>query len=452
MRASKSASDKRVFVIGVGMTKFIKPGKDDNPDYHVLAKQAGLRALHDAGIPYADVEQATCSYVYGDSCSGQRALYEIGMSGVPVYNVNNNCASGSTALYIGYTLVKGGLHNCVMALGFERMQKGSLKSQFNDRESPLGKFTDAVKQHGTYDEKMPFAPLYFGNAGLEHMKRYGTKEEHFNKVAYKNHLHSVNNPYSQFRDQYTMEEITQSPKVFGPLTKLQCCPTSDGAACVILASEEYVKEQGLENQAVEILGMVMESDDHKTFTEQSMMNLVGYDMTERAVQKLYKQTHVSPSQVQVCELHDCFSANELISYESLGLCPKGKAGSFIDNNAFTYGGQVVVNPSGGLISKGHPLGATGLAQCSELVWQLRGLAGKRQVKNCQLGLQHNLGLGGAVVVALYRKYNQQAAKRTDQSADPEVLASLEKEGKLVSQRQSVASMSSIEKQSQQQRL
>ena len=437
--------DRKVFAIGVGMTKFIKPGKEDNPDYHQMAKQAGLRALHDAGIDYKQVQQVTCSYVYGDSCSGQRALYEIGMSGVPVYNVNNNCSSGSTGLYIGYTLIRGGMHDCVMALGFEKMQKGSLKSQFNDRENPLSKFTDTVKVAGEYKENFPFAPMYFGNAGLEHMQKYGTREEHFAKVAYKNHLHSVNNPYSQFRDQYTLEEITKSPRVFGPLTKLQCCPTSDGAACVILGSEKFVKENGLENQAVEIMGMVLESDNQETFQDKSMMNLVGYEMTGRAAKKLYKQTQIDPSQVQVCELHDCFSTNEFITYEGLGFCPKGGAASFVDSNQNTYGGQVVVNPSGGLISKGHPLGATGLAQCAELVWQLREMAGKRQVTNCRLALQHNLGLGGAVVVALYRKYNDKPSDRRDQTADPELLEKLEKENKLVSQRPSdVRRMDSFE--------
>lgn len=440
----ESCGGRKVFVVGVGMTKFIPPGKPGNPDYHEMAKQAGLRALHDAGIDYSHVQQVTCSYVYGDSCSGQRALYEIGLTGVPVFNVNNNCSSGSTGLYIGHNLIRGGLHDCVMALGFEKMQKGSLKTQFDDRENPLAKFTQVVKEDGEFKENFPFAPLYFANAGLEHMKKFGTREEHFAKIAYKNHLHSVNNPYSQFRDQYSLEQILKSPRVFGPLTKLQCCPTSDGAACVILASERFVKERGLEDQAVEILGMVLETDNQHSFKERSMMNLVGYEMTGRAAQKLYRETRVSPSQIQVCELHDCFSTNELITYEGLGFCGKGQAAAFVDSNQNTYGGAVVVNPSGGLISKGHPLGATGLAQCSELVWQLRGMAQKRQVPNAHLALQHNLGLGGAVVVAIYRKWNKQASRRSDQSSDPDVLEALEKQGKLTSQRPSdVESLGSI---------
>lgn len=319
-----ATNDRRVFVVEVGMTKFIKPGVPGNPDYHEMAKQAGQRALHDAGVDYSKIQQVSCSYVYRDSCSGQRALYEIGITGVPVFNVNNNCSSGSTGLYISYSMIKGGIHDCAMALGFEKMQKGSLKSHFDDRENPLSKFTDGIKDYGQYKENFPFAPLYFANAGMEHMKMYGTKEEHFAKVAYKNHLHSVNNPYSQFRDKYTLEQISKSPRVFGPLTKLQCCPTSDGAACVILASESFLKANRLEDQAVEILGMVLESDNQHTFADKSLMNLVGYEMTGRVANKLYTMTNKDPSQVQVCELHDCFSCNELITYEGLSLCPRGR--------------------------------------------------------------------------------------------------------------------------------
>jgi acetyl-CoA acetyltransferase len=191
--------------------------------------------------------------------------------------------------------------------------------------------------------------------------------------------------------------------VYEPLTKLQCCPTSDGAGAAILASEAFVKKHGLQDQAVEILGMAMTTDYASSFDEKSDIKLVGYDMTKKAAQKVYEQSGQGPENVDVVELHDCFSANEMITYEALGLCPEGKAGEFVDSGAQTYGGQVVVNPSGGLISKGHPLGATGLAQCSELNWQLRGQADKRQVDGAKLALQHNLGLGGAAVVTMYRK-------------------------------------------------
>jgi sterol carrier protein 2 len=242
----------------------------------------------------------------------------------------------------------------------------------------------------------------FGNAGLEHNEKYGTTPEHFAKIGYKNHKHSVNNPYSQFQDEYSLQDILNAPTVFGPLTKLQCCPTSDGAGAAILASDDFVKKHGLEDQAVEILGMAMTTDYPSSY-EGSMIKMVGSDMTRAASQKVYEQSGMGPENVDVVELHDCFSCNELITYEALGLCEEGKAGEFVDSEAQTYGGQVVVNPSGGLISKGHPLGATGLAQCAELNWQLRGQAEKRQVDGAKIALQHNLGLGGAAVVALYRK-------------------------------------------------
>jgi len=417
----------RVFVVGNGMTKFLKP-RTGNPDYPEMAKQATLRALRDAGISYDKVQHAAVGYVYGDSTSGQRAVYEVGLTGIPIINVNNNCSTGSAALYYAANLVRGGLVDCALALGFDKMFTGSLKMGMTDRASPMDNIINMTKEVKEWG-KGPFAPQIFGNAGIEHQEKYGTKNEHFAKVAYKNHLHSVNNPYSQFRDKYTLEQISQSPAIYGPLTKLQCCPTSDGAAAAIVVSEKFVRENKLENQAVEIIGMVMKTDPPSSFKEKSLMKAAGYDMSKNAARELYLTTGVTPDQVQVVELHDCFSANELITYEALGLCPEGKAGEYIDKNEFTYGGKYVVNPSGGLISKGHPLGATGLAQCAELCWQLRGMAGPRQVKDAKIALQHNVGLGGAVVVGLYKKYNTKKGwDREDQSADPEVLEKFERGG------------------------
>jgi sterol carrier protein 2 len=235
------------------------------------------------------------------------------------------------------------------------------------------------------------------------MDKYGAKPEHFARIGFKNHKHSVNNPYSQFQDEYSMEQISAASMVYEPLTKLQCCPTSDGAAAVVLASESFVKERGLQAKAVEILGMSMVTDLPSSFSERSCIKLVGYDMTQKAAQKVYEQSGHGPDEVDVVELHDCFSANEMITYEALGLAEPGQAYKLVADDAFTYGGKVVVNPSGGLISKGHPLGATGLAQCAELNWQLRGEAQKRQVGGAKLALQHNLGLGGAAVVSMYQK-------------------------------------------------
>lgn len=394
-------SPKRVFVIGVGMTKFEKPGRRPDFGYPAMAQEAVGKALKDAKVSYKDIEQAAVGYVYGDSTCGQRALYEVGMTGIPIYNVNNACATGSTALFMARNIIMSGQANCVLALGFEKMERGSLSSKYTDRESPMEKHVETLLKVADI-EAAPLTPQLFGKAGMEHMKKYGTTPVHLAKIAYKNHLHSTNNPYSQFQEKYTLDQILDSPMITSHLTKLQCCPTSDGSGAAILASEEFVIAHGLQDQAVEILGMEMTTDLPSTFEENSPMKIVGYDMTKTAAQQLFNKTGYSPSEVDVVELHDCFSANELITYEALGLCGEGEAGWLIDSGNNTYGGKYVINPSGGLISKGHPLGATGLAQCSELCWQLRGEAGKRQVKGATVALQHNLVLGGAAVLTLYK--------------------------------------------------
>jgi sterol carrier protein 2 len=392
---------RKVFVIGVGMTKFEKPGSKawDYPD---MAKEAGEKALADAGIPYAEVQQACVGYCYGDSTCGQRAVYQLGLTGIPVYNLNNNCSTGSTALFMAKQFVEGGIADCVLALGFEKMEKGSLGAKFTDRTNPLDKQFELMVDLRGFGTAPPTAQ-FFGNAAREHMERYGSKPEQYAKIGLKNHKHSVNNPYSQFQDEYSLDDILKAPMVYEPLTKLQCCPTSDGAAAAIVASEDFVRRHGLHAKAVEIAGMAMTTDFETTFSERSCIKLIGADLTRKAAEKVYQQSGLGPENVDVVELHDCFSANELITYESLGLCEPGKGGELIDSGAVTYGGKVVVNPSGGLISKGHPLGATGLAQCAELNWQLRSQADKRQVPGAKVALQHNLGLGGAAVVTMYRK-------------------------------------------------
>jgi sterol carrier protein 2 len=392
---------RKVFVIGVGMTKFEKPGRREKFDYPDMALEAGEKALKDAGISFNEVQQACVGYCYGDTTCGQRAVYQLGMTGIPIYNVNNACATGSSALMLGRQLIEGGVADCIMALGFEKMEPGSLGTKYTDRTSPMDKHVRMMAE--TYEiSGAPLMPQMFGNAGIEHMKKYGTKPEHFAKIAWKNHKHSTNNPYSQFQDEYSLEQILKAPSVHEYLTKLQCCPTSDGSACAILASEDFVRRHNLQSQAVEIVAQAMYTDFPSTFNEKSCIKVVGYDMTKKAAQDVYRKAGLGPQDIDVIELHDCFSANELITYEALGLCPEGKAGEFIDRGDNTYGGKFVINPSGGLISKGHPLGATGLAQCAELCWQLRGLAGKRQVKDAKVALQHNVGLGGAVVITIYR--------------------------------------------------
>ncbi len=392
---------ERVFVVGVGMTKFEKPGGRDW-DYPDMARESGTKALEDAGIPYDAVEQVAVGYCYGDSTAGQRAVYEIGLTGVPIYNVNNNCSTGSTALFMGKQFIEGGLNDCVMALGFEKMEKGSLGIKYMDRTVPMDKHMERMMAMREFTPAPP-APQMFGNAGREHMERFGTSPEVFAKIGYKNHKHSVNNPYSQFQDEYTLQEILDAPMVYEPLTKLQCCPTSDGSGAAILANERFVREHGLEDQAVEITGMSLRTDFPSTFEEDSDRKLVGVDLSAAAANDVYEQSGKGPEDVDVIELHDCFSANELVTYEGLGLCKEGEAGHLVNDDATTYGGEWVVNPSGGLISKGHPLGATGLAQCAELNWQLRGEADARQVDGASVALQHNLGLGGAAVVTMYEK-------------------------------------------------
>jgi acetyl-CoA acyltransferase len=392
----------RTFVIGVGMTKFDKPGTKEG-DYPDWAQEAGSKALEDAGIAYDEVQQAYAGYCYGDSTYGQRALYQLGLTGIPVVNVNNNCSTGSSALFLARQAVKGGIADCAMAIGFEKMEKGSLGMKYDDRTPALDKHMMKMFEVRSPEES-PFAPQMFGNAGRDHMDKYGSTPDHYAWIGWKNHKHSVNNPYAQFQDEYTLDEIKEARMIHDPLTKLQCSPTSDGAASAIVASERFVEENDLWDQAIEIAGQSMVTDLSSTFADDTdCIKIVGSDMSKQAASQAYEEAQVSADEVDVVELHDCFSANELITYEALGFAEEGEGHKLVDAEATTYGGGgPVVNPSGGLISKGHPLGATGLAQCSELTWQLRGQADKRQVDGAEVALQHNIGLGGAAVVSVYK--------------------------------------------------
>src|SRR5262245_3966319 len=389
---------RKVCVIGVGMTKFHKPGV---MDYPALTKEAGEAALADAGVKYDEIEQAFVGYVYGDSTCGQRAVYQLGLTGIPVFNVNNNCSTGSTALMLAYQAIGSGVSEGVLALGFEKMEKGSLGTKYADRTNPLDKHMLVMMDLQGFAPAPPAAQM-FGGAGREHMQKYGTTKEQLAKVAVKNRRHAVHNERSQFRQASSLEEILAAPLVFEPLTKFQCCPTSDGAAAAVLCSEEFAKKLGVRNP-ITIAGMAMKTDFPSTFDPPSMIKMVGQDLTRAAAKDVYQRAGLGPEDVDVIELHDCFTPNELITYEGLGLCGEGEAGKLIDDDAVTYGGRWVVNPSGGLLSKGHPLGATGLAQCFELNQQLRGQCGQRQVEGAKVALQHNLGLGGACVVTMYRR-------------------------------------------------
>ena len=389
---------QRVKVAGVGMIPFTKPGASD--DYPVMGETAARLALEDAGLDYKLVQQAYVGYVYGDSTSGQAALYGLGLTGIPMVNVNNNCATGSSALFLARQAVAAGVVDCALALGFEQKNPGALGAAFSDRPSPLKRFFKARKSMQGVDKMAPDAAQYFGGAGQEYAEEFGTRKETFAKISEKARQHAANNPFAVFRERLSVEQIMESPHIYGPLTRYQCCPPTCGAAAAVICSEDFARRHGL-NNTITIKAQAMTTDFESTLHAQSLRKLVGVDMAKAAADQVYEEAGVGPEDVQVVELHDCFTANELLTYEALSLTPKGTAEQFIWDGDNTYGGRVVTNPSGGLLSKGHPLGATGLAQCTELVWQLRGDAGARQVPGAKHGLQHNLGLGGACVVTLY---------------------------------------------------
>ncbi|MBC9712500.1 lipid-transfer protein [Streptomyces sp. TRM66268-LWL] len=394
----------KTYIVGVGMTKFEKPESRDW-QYWDMAKEAGTKALEDAGISYDLVEQVPVGYCFQASTAGQRAAYEIGLSGVPVYNVNNNCATASTALMMARQFVAGGLNDCVLALGFEKMKKGALGSGADGgdfKTSPVARHYGIMAAKHGFEMSPPTAQI-FGDAAREHMELYGTTEAQLAAVGAKNHKHSANNPYAQFQDVYTVDEILAAKTIHRPLTKLQCSPTSDGAAAAVVVSERFVERHGIEDRAVEIVAQTMTTDTEESFASGSCIDVVGKPMSREAGRQVFEASGLGIEDVDVIELHDCFSINELLTYEALGMCADGESGKLVESGATTYGGKWVVNPSGGLISKGHPLGATGLAQVAELSWQLRGQAGARQVEGARVGLAHNIGLGGAAVVTLLRR-------------------------------------------------
>jgi acetyl-CoA acetyltransferase len=389
-----------VLVAGVGMIAFAKPGA--NRPYPEMAAEAVRAALADAGLDYAQLQQAYVGYVYGDSTAGQRALYGVGMSGIPIVNVNNNCSTGSTALFLARQAVASGAADCVLALGFEHMSPGALGAVFQDRPTPFDRFDEATQELVGHAE-IPLALRYFGGAGLAHMQQYGTRLATFAAIRAKASRHAAHNPLALFRKEVTTEDVMAAPMLWdGVMTRLMACPPTCGAAAAVICSEAFAQKHGLDC-SVRIRAQAMTTDTARTFEARDMREVVGFSMAKNAARQVYEQAGIAPQDVDVVELHDCFAQNELITYEALGLCPEGGAEKFVMDGDNTYGGQFVTNPSGGLLSKGHPLGATGLAQCTELVQQLRGQAGARQVSDARLALQHNLGLGGACVVTLYER-------------------------------------------------
>ncbi|KAH9846608.1 thiolase-like protein [Lenzites betulinus] len=397
-----SRTRARTFIIGAGCTAFSKPRGLRTTEE--MGLEAGTKALLDAGITYDAVEAAFVGFCYGDSTAGQRALYQLGMTGIPITNVNNNCSTGSTALYNANMLIKGGLADCVLALGFERMARGSLGSAYPDRESPTKPFNDASaeledslsagKNHG------PGAPRMFANGGQEYFDKYGANIKHLAQIASKNHKHSVNNPYSQFRDGWSVEQVLAAPMINKQLTKYMCSPTS----------ANFVHKHGLENQAIEIVAIALTTDEPTTFESKSAIEVIGFSMSKSAADHVFAEAGLQGregrDQVGVVELHDCFAANELITYDALGLCEPGQAHKMVERGDNTYGGKYVVNPSGGLEAKGHPLGATGLGMHFYIIragpMQAPGLFDVPD-KRGKYGMVHNIGLGGAVVCSLLRR-------------------------------------------------
>lgn len=392
--------NRDVLIAGVGMTPFVKPTA--SPSYLQMGAAAARAALQDAGLGYRDLGFAAVGYVYGDSTCGQAALYELGRTGVPIVNVNNNCATGSSALYIARQWILSGAVECALALGFEQMQTGALKTHWDDRPSPFHEF-DKLRDELLPAPDIPLALRYFGGAGKEYMDRHHVGPGLFAAIRAKASRHARHNPNALLRQEVSEAEVLAAPLVYpeASMTRLMACPPTCGAAAAVLVSENFLRSRG-GRPRVQIAAQTLATDPESTFDSRSLISLVGYDMARLAADRLYEAAGIGPNEVDVVELHDCFAQNEVLAYEALRLCPEGGAEKFVRQGDNTYGGRCVTNPSGGLLSKGHPLGATGLAQCAELVWQLRGEAQLRQVSNARVGLQHNLGLGGACVTTLYR--------------------------------------------------
>lgn len=392
---------QNVYVAGVGMIPFKKPGASES--YDVMGAGAVRQALADAGLDYRDVQQAYAGYVYGDSTCGQKALYQVGMTGIPVINVNNNCATGSSALFLARQAVASGAVDCALAVGFEFMGPGSLKSVWTDRSSALERALNTTDELLGRQEGMSNAIRQFAGAGLSHMKKYGTKLETFASIRAKASRHAARNPLAVFRNVVTTEDVMAAPMLWdGVLTRLMACPPTCGGAAAIVVSEAFAKKRGLRTDVM-IAGQALTTDTPSTYDARDMIRVVGFDMSQAAANIAYEQAGIGPKDIDVIELHDCFAQNELLTYEALGLCEEGHGEKLVNAGDNTYGGKWVVNPSGGLLSKGHPLGATGLAQCFELTQQLRGAAAERQVEGAKVALAHNVGLGGACVVTVYKK-------------------------------------------------
>ena len=384
------------YVAGVNMVKFAKPGL--NEPYRVMASRAIMGALADAGLAPEHVQQAFASYVYGVTGSGQHALYDAFQTGIPLINVSNACASGSSAIFLARQLVEAGALDCVLAFGFDEMPRGAIEVT-GSHEYSGERIEDLLDARGVASAPVPIA-RWFGAAGQEYMEKYNATPDLFAKVSVKSRRHAAINPYALLTSPITEEEVLASPLIYGDyMTRFMACPPTCGAAAAIIVSEGFARHHGLD-ACVEITAQALTTDTPLSWDDPILA--IGSDNVRRAANEVYEISGIGPEDVDVVELHDCFTPNEIIAYEGLSLCAEGEATRFVADGENTYGGQVVVNPSGGLMSKGHPIGATGLAQCCELTWQLRGTAGDRQVENARVALQHNIGLVAAAAVTMYR--------------------------------------------------
>ncbi len=393
---------KKAVIAGVGMIPFKKPGHSDS--YDIMGSRAARAALDDAGIEYSQIQQAYASYVYGDSCSGQAALYNVGITGIPVVNINNNCASGSTAFALAAQAVKSGVVECAMAVGFEQMLPGALDMVFPDRISPLNRHNKAAADLMGLTEQereMPPAIQMFG-CQVDLVKQvYGLGDEALAQISVKARRHAQHNENAIFRDPITVDEVLAAPPIFRGLRKLYACPPSCGAASVIVSNESFARRNGIRDD-IRLIGAGWCSDK-KEYFENDPLDIMFRALSREAGRQAYEKAGIGPEDVDVVELHDCFTSNEAITYEALGLCESADVEKYILEGRNTYGGKCVVGPSGGLLAKGHPLGATGLAQITELVQQLRGESGRRQVEGARTALQQNGGLGSAGFVHIFQR-------------------------------------------------
>lgn len=369
------------------MTKF---GRYPDKTTEQLGAEAALAAMADAGIEMKDIQSFHCGCLYeANRMPGQRILQQIGQTGIPVSNVANACATGATAFREAYMQVAGGFYDVALAVGVEKMGKVGLLG--------AGRAAGAGGPPPEGNLGSGLMPAVFGQAGVEHMRKYGTRPEHFAKVSVKNHHHSTANPLAQYQMETPLDQVMSARMIAFPNTLYMCCPTGDGAAAAIVVSEEYALKKGLD-RAIKVKASVLTSDP---FTDRDLQMPDVNTLTKNCAKQAYEQAGVGPEDLDLVELHDCFATAELLHYENLGLCGEGEGGEFIDRGDPYHGGKTPVNVSGGLLSKGHPLGATGVANIFEVVTHLRGEAGKRQVEGAKVGMTHVIGLGSACAIHVF---------------------------------------------------